>query len=163
VVFLGISLVILSFSFNILCRYDDKGNRIEAHGGGFLTVGKHFLHAHASPILFFSKGNVYYWYGESKKTSSLSDHGVNCYSSTDLVFTNPFRIILIFNCLFYFILFFVQLNWHFERQVLYQQNITGVSQAGPYVVPLFFFFSTLLFLSSLFYPFRHSFQLIGVC
>jgi len=73
--------------------YDDRGNRIEAHGGGFLLVG-----------------GTYYWYGESQKTSSLTNHGVNCYSSKDL------------------------LNWHFEGMILYQQNITGVSQPGPYVV-----------------------------
>jgi hypothetical protein len=73
--------------------FDDQGNRIEAHGGGWLLVGK-----------------TYYWYGESQKTSSLNNHGVNCYSSVDL------------------------LNWHFEGQILHQQNITKVSQPGPYVV-----------------------------
>jgi len=73
--------------------YDSDGNRIEAHGGGITLVGK-----------------TYYWYGETKKTDNLTDHGVNCYSSIDLV------------------------TWHFEREVLYQQNITGVSIPGPYIV-----------------------------
>jgi hypothetical protein len=30
---------------------------------------------------------VYYWYGESKKTDSLADHGINCYSTTDKTLT----------------------------------------------------------------------------
>jgi len=72
--------------------YDTAGNRIEAHGGGFLLAN-----------------GTYYWYGESRKTSSLNDHGVNCYSSTDLT------------------------HWKFERQVLAQTDIR-VSTAGPYVV-----------------------------
>lgn len=73
--------------------FDDKGNRIEAHGGGWLLVG-----------------HTYYWYGETQKTNDLSTHGVNCYSSTDLI------------------------TWHHEGQSLYQQNITGISVTGPYVV-----------------------------
>lgn len=73
--------------------FDTAGNRLEAHGGGFLLAN-----------------GVYYWYGESKKTSTLGDHGVNCYSSTDLN------------------------NWKFERQVLAQADIVGIPTAGPYVV-----------------------------
>jgi len=73
--------------------YDTSGNRIEAHGGGFLLAN-----------------GRYYWYGESKKTSGLSDHGVNCYSSTDLT------------------------NWKFERQVLAQTDIVGVPGSGGFVV-----------------------------
>jgi len=73
--------------------YDSSGKRIEAHGGGFLLAN-----------------GRYYWYGESAKTSSLNDHGVNCYSSTDLT------------------------NWKFERQVLAQADIVGVPTKGPYVV-----------------------------
>eukprot|EP00026_Physarum_polycephalum_P010645 Phypoly_transcript_10814.p1 GENE.Phypoly_transcript_10814~~Phypoly_transcript_10814.p1 ORF type:complete len:324 (+),score=24.19 Phypoly_transcript_10814:90-1061(+) len=73
--------------------YDDQGNRIEAHGGGWTLVG-----------------STYYWYGESQKTDDLTTHGVTCYSSIDL------------------------LNWHYEGMMLYQQNITHVSEPGPYIV-----------------------------
>jgi len=73
--------------------YDTNGNRIEAHSAGLLQVG-----------------NTFYWYGETKKVNDLSQHGVNCYSSTDLY------------------------NWKFEGQVLAQQDIKGVSAAGPYIV-----------------------------
>jgi hypothetical protein len=68
----------------------------------------HRIEAHGGGWLVV--GNTYYWYGESQKTSELSTHGVTCYSSSDL------------------------LNWHYEGMILYQQNITGVSEPGPYVV-----------------------------
>ena len=48
---------------------DTDGNRIEAHAAGMLQ----------SPI-----DNRWYWYGESKKTSGLGDHGVNCYSAATI-------------------------------------------------------------------------------
>jgi len=73
--------------------YDTNGNSIQAHGGGFLKVG-----------------GTWYWYGESAKTSDLSNHEVTCYSSTDLF------------------------TWKYEGDVFYNQNITGVSQPGPYVI-----------------------------
>ena len=58
---------------------DTQGNRIEAHGAGMLYV---------------KEEGRWYWcvvrvrrslrYGESKKTDSLADHGVNCYSAPSL-------------------------------------------------------------------------------
>jgi len=72
---------------------DSSGNRIESHGAGIIQVN-----------------GAFYWFGESTKTQDLKDHGINCYSSKDL------------------------LVWKFEGQVLHQQDITGVGKQGPYVV-----------------------------
>ena len=47
---------------------DTDGNRIEAHSAGMLLAGD----------------GQWYWYGESKKSSDPSDHGVSCYSSPTL-------------------------------------------------------------------------------
>jgi hypothetical protein len=38
-------------------------------------------------IWLYADNGVYYWYGESKKTDSLADHGINCYSTTDKTLT----------------------------------------------------------------------------
>lgn len=48
---------------------DTDGNTIESHGAGMLQ----------SP-----EDSKWYWYGESKKTNNLSNHGINCYSATSL-------------------------------------------------------------------------------
>jgi hypothetical protein len=53
---------------------DTDGNRIEAHSAGMLQ----------SPL-----DERWYWYGESKKTGSLKDHGVNVYSAPDI--SGPWR------------------------------------------------------------------------
>lgn len=83
--------------FDATCRHwnDTSGNRIEAHSAGMLQ----------SPI-----DRRWYWYGESKKTGSLAEHGVNCYSAPDI--SGP---------------------WKFEGQVLKQSDIK-VATPGPYVV-----------------------------
>jgi len=48
---------------------DDKGNHIQAHGGGILKAGK-----------------TYYWYGEGRaKDNDTSLRYVSCYSSADLM------------------------------------------------------------------------------
>lgn len=47
---------------------DTQGNRIEAHAAGLLQA----------------EDGSWYWYGESKKTSSLADHGVNAYRAETL-------------------------------------------------------------------------------
>ncbi|MBN1605492.1 MAG: family 43 glycosylhydrolase [Polyangiaceae bacterium] len=47
---------------------DTDGNRIEAHGGGFILVG-----------------DTWYWIGEDKSHDSGNFKGVNCYASEDLV------------------------------------------------------------------------------
>lgn len=47
---------------------DTKGERIEAHGGGILTVGA-----------------TYYWYGENKQLGGGNKIGISAYSSTDLL------------------------------------------------------------------------------
>ncbi|MBN2192997.1 MAG: discoidin domain-containing protein [Polyangiaceae bacterium] len=47
---------------------DTDGNRIEAHGGGFLK-----------------EGDTWYWIGEDKAANSGNFRAVNCYASTDLV------------------------------------------------------------------------------
>jgi hypothetical protein len=73
------------------------------------TDGKS-IQAHATGILIDPSDNSYWWYGESLKTSSLSDHGVNCYHSKDL------------------------LNWVNIGQVLGQQQISIKDHPGPYIV-----------------------------
>ncbi|HZZ44685.1 MAG TPA: family 43 glycosylhydrolase [Tepidisphaeraceae bacterium] len=48
---------------------DDRGELIQAHGGGILQMG-----------------DTYYWFGEDRSKDIAKDHrGVACYSSTDLV------------------------------------------------------------------------------
>jgi hypothetical protein len=48
---------------------DDRGQHIQAHGGGVTRVG-----------------DTFYWFGEERTRSNLRDHRyVGCYSSTDLV------------------------------------------------------------------------------
>jgi hypothetical protein len=75
---------------------DTDGNRIEAHAAGMLQ----------SP---FDKR--WYWYGESKKTSDLSDHGVNCYSAPGL--SGP---------------------WRFEGQVFRQADVRQPDSHGPFII-----------------------------
>jgi hypothetical protein len=43
------------------------------------TVGNS-IQAHATEILIDPQDGSYWWYGESLKTSTLSDHGINCLS-----------------------------------------------------------------------------------
>jgi hypothetical protein len=75
---------------------DTNGNRIEAHAAGMLQS---------------ETDHRWYWYGESKKTSSLVDHGVNLYSADTLA--GP---------------------WKFEGQVFHQQDIHMANQTGPFIV-----------------------------
>jgi hypothetical protein len=75
---------------------DTDGNRIEAHAAGMLQ----------SPV-----DKRWYWYGESKKTSTLDDHGVNLYSSDTIA--GP---------------------WKNEGQVFHQQDITMAGVQGPFIV-----------------------------
>lgn len=84
--------------FDAKCQHwnDTDGNRIESHAAGMLQ----------SPV-----DKRWYWYGESKKTNSLTDHGVNCYSAPDI--SGP---------------------WRNEGQVFHQQNITIPGKKGPFIV-----------------------------
>ena len=75
---------------------DTDNNRIEAHAAGM-------LHSEID--------KRWYWYGESKKTQNISDHGVNLYSSDSLA--GP---------------------WQFEGQVLRQQDIHTSNATGPFIV-----------------------------
>ena len=75
--------------------FDTDGNRIEAHGGGFLQY----------------KGTVY-WYGETKKTDTLADHGINLYSSTD-----PDLV-----------------EWKFEGLMVKNEDVKQPDMRGPFVV-----------------------------
>ena len=68
------------------------------------------IQAHATGILVDPRDGSYWWYGESLKTSSLSDHGVNCYHSKDL------------------------LNWVNVGQVLGQKEVYIKDRQGPYVI-----------------------------
>lgn len=68
------------------------------------------IQAHATGILIDPHDNSYWWYGESLKTANLSDHGVNCYHSTDL------------------------LTWTNMGQVLGQQEVNIPGEKGPYVI-----------------------------
>ena len=60
------AVIVLEFDPSAPHWLDTDGNRIEAHAAGMLQ----------SP-----KDGRWYWYGESKKTSDLSTHGVSCYSA----------------------------------------------------------------------------------
>lgn len=74
---------------------DTDGKSIQAHGAG---------------ILIDPHDGLYWWYGESQKTSNMSDHGVNCYHSKDL------------------------LTWQNMGQVLKQKDISVAGHPGPYIV-----------------------------
>ena len=73
------------------------------------TDGKS-IQAHATGMLIDPIDHSYWWYGESLKTATLSDHGVNCYHSKDL------------------------LNWENVGQVLAQQDVFIKDLPGPYVI-----------------------------
>eukprot|EP00041_Stephanoeca_diplocostata_P015426 m.294371 g.294371 ORF g.294371 m.294371 type:complete len:487 (+) comp20032_c0_seq2:54-1514(+) len=77
---------------------DTDGNRIEAHAAGMLQD---------------ANSGRWFWYGESKKTSDLNDHGVNCYSAASL--GGP---------------------WKFEGQVIHQSMIPSPLNGsnGPFIV-----------------------------
>mmetsp|Transcript_20824 Transcript_20824/g.37959 ORF Transcript_20824/g.37959 Transcript_20824/m.37959 type:complete len:393 (-) Transcript_20824:20-1198(-) len=74
------------------------------------TSGKR-IEAHSASVVQHPSGDRWYWYGESKKTSDLGDHGVNCYSAASLA--GP---------------------WQFEGEVLHQSQISVAGQPGPFVV-----------------------------
>ncbi|CAF1115236.1 unnamed protein product [Adineta ricciae] len=73
------------------------------------TDGKS-IQSHAAGILIDPNDNSYWWYGESLKTSTLADHGVNCYHSKDLI------------------------NWINIGEVLGQKQVVIQNQSGPYVI-----------------------------
>ena len=73
------------------------------------TDGKS-IQAHATGILIDPDDNSYWWYGESRKTATLSDHGVNCYHSKDL------------------------LSWTNIGEVLGQKQVSIKGLSGPYVI-----------------------------
>lgn len=75
---------------------DTAGNRIESHAAGMLQ----------SPV-----DNRWYWYGESKKTSTLGDHGVNCYSADTIA--GP---------------------WRNEGQVFHQSEVQQPDTSGPFII-----------------------------
>jgi hypothetical protein len=75
---------------------DTDGNRIEAHAAGMLQS---------------DVDHRWYWYGESKKTGDLADHGVNCYSADTIA--GP---------------------WKNEGQVFHQQDIHMANVSGPFIV-----------------------------
>eukprot|EP01065_Artemidia_motanka_P006625 TRINITY_DN13249_c0_g1_i1.p2 TRINITY_DN13249_c0_g1~~TRINITY_DN13249_c0_g1_i1.p2 ORF type:complete len:353 (+),score=127.68 TRINITY_DN13249_c0_g1_i1:64-1059(+) len=83
--------------FDASCQHwnDTSGNRIESHAAGMLQA----------------PDGRWYWYGESKKTQSLADHGVNCYSAQEL--SGP---------------------WKFEGQVLHQSDVKVPDSSGPFIV-----------------------------
>ena len=84
--------------FDASCAHwnDTKGERIESHSAGMLQ----------SPT-----DKRWYWYGESKKTADLSDHGVNCYSAPDIA--GP---------------------WTNEGSVLGQSQVKIPGKTGPFVI-----------------------------
>ncbi|CAF1155943.1 unnamed protein product [Adineta steineri] len=73
------------------------------------TDGKS-IQAHATGILIDPNDESYWWYGESLKTSTLSDHGINCYHSKDLI------------------------NWTNMGEVLGQKQVFIKDLSGPYVI-----------------------------
>jgi len=83
--------------FNETCPHwnDTDGHRVEAHAAGMLLA----------------PDSRWYWYGESAKTSSLEDHGVNCYSAADI--SGP---------------------WTAEGQVFHQGDVLIEGVQGPFLV-----------------------------
>ena len=77
---------------------DTAGHRIEAHSAG---------------MFLDEPSKRWFWYGESKKTSSLADHGVNAYSAPSVA--GP---------------------WRFEGQVIGQKDLpmTIAGQSGPWII-----------------------------
>jgi hypothetical protein len=73
------------------------------------TNGKS-IQAHATGILIDPFDKSYWWFGESLKTGSLSDHGINCYHSKDL------------------------LNWDNIGEVLGQKQVYIKDRSGPYII-----------------------------
>jgi len=73
------------------------------------TDGKS-IQAHATGILIDPFDNSYWWFGESIKTDSLDDHGINCYHSKDL------------------------LNWINIGQILGQKQVYIKDHPGPYII-----------------------------
>ena len=73
------------------------------------TDGKS-IQAHAAGILIDPIDGSYWWYGESLETPIISDHGVNCYHSKDL------------------------LNWVNIGEVLGQKQVSIKDHPGPYIL-----------------------------
>eukprot|EP00912_Choanoflagellata_sp_UC4_P000009 UC4_evm3s7 len=73
----------------------------------------HLIEAHAAGMFQDPTSHRWFWYGESKKTSDLADHGVNCYSSASIA--GP---------------------WTFVGQVIAQKDLPEKinGQEGPFIV-----------------------------
>jgi hypothetical protein len=68
------------------------------------------IQAHAAGILIDPIDKSYWWYGESLETPIISNHGVNCYHSKDL------------------------LNWINIGEVLGQKQVYIKDHSGPYIL-----------------------------
>jgi hypothetical protein len=92
----GLSLVLASESIH--------------NGGKWNDTDKKVIESHSAGILIDPVDNSYWWFGESHKTSNLSDHGVNCYHSRNLI------------------------DWTNMGQVLRQAEVKVESYPGPYII-----------------------------
>ena len=92
--------------FIVACVSDDIYN----NGVPWNDTDGKSIQAHATGILIDPVDSSYWWYGESLKTSDLSDHGINCYHSKDL------------------------LRWSNMGQVLGQTQVQIKGLPGPYVI-----------------------------
>ena len=102
-------LLLLSLSINVCNSLLINDEYIRSGIPWNDTDGKS-IQAHSAGILIDPIDGSYWWYGESLKTSTLSDHGVNCYHSKDL------------------------LNWINEGEVLGQEQVSIKDHPGPYVI-----------------------------
>ena len=98
------TMMVLSFSIAFASQY------IYNNGIPWSDTNDTSIQAHATGILIDPVDGSYWWYDESLKTSTLSDHGVNCYHSHDL------------------------LTWTNIGQVLGQQQVHIEGLTGPYVI-----------------------------
>ena len=84
--------------------------RLIVPGAAWQTVGGGRIEAHAPGVLRDPVDGGWWWFGESAKTGNLSEHGVNCYHSTDLY------------------------SWTSIGQVINQAAIRVPGRRGPYTM-----------------------------
>jgi hypothetical protein len=88
----------------------EGASRVLSPGTEWLDVGGARIEAHAPGIVLDGVDGSYWWFGESAKTSVLTDHGVNCYHSTDLY------------------------SWTSVGQVISQAAIVVPNRTGPFTI-----------------------------
>ena len=94
----------------VWCLVSVSAARSIVPGAPWKAVDGSRIEAHAPGVVVDPVDGSYWWFGESAKTANLSDHGVNCYHSTD---------------------FF---TWTAVGQVINQGAIRVPGRHGPYTI-----------------------------